>query len=563
MNSYNKSEILTNHNDEIMRSPMIGSMMNFQLTITSIMKHGKTVNPNKEIVSITSDHKSHRCTLDNIFDRSAKIANFLKANNIKKGDRIATLAWNDFRHMELYYGISCYGAVCHTINPRLHPDQVNFIANDASDKIIFIDVMFIDLIKAVESELTHVKQFVVLTSDVSVVAHLGEKWTTYEDTLMPFSNNYTWPELNENDPCQLCYTSGTTGNPKGVQYSHRALVLHTMAAIAPDAFSVSKNDCILPIVPMFHVNAWGIPYMAAMTGCKLVFAGQKVADPQTLTNLIQNEGVTLAAGVPTVWNLLAQHLEEKNIKLDSLKKLVVGGTAMPPHLYKYFQNEQELAIIHAWGMTEMSPLGTINHIQSAEIKHLDDDRFFEQQLKQGAPVYGIELKIINDEGNELDWDGKTPGNLLVRGPWVVDQYFNRADLQCNGEWFDTGDISIIDEHAYMKITDRKKDVIKSGGEWISSVDIEHAMMLHPDVSLAAVIGITHEKWDERPLLLIERNVNAELTYNQIKDFLKGRIANWWMPDAIKYVDKLPLTATGKVHKLKIRETFKDYTFNIL
>ncbi len=539
---------------------MLGSMMNFQLTLTSIMKHGKQINANKEIVSITSDHDEHRCTLGDVFDRSAQVANLLKSHGIEKGDRIATLAWNDFRHMELYYGIGCSGAVCHTINPRLHPDQVNFIVNDASDKIIFLDVMFIDLVKTVEAELTSVQQFIVLTSDVSVVEHLGEKWSTYEDEVSIHSKEHDWPELNENDPCQLCYTSGTTGNPKGVQYSHRALVLHTMAAVAPDAFSIGKNDCILPVVPMFHVNAWGIPYMAAMAGCKLVLAGSKVADPEVLSRLIQQEGVTLAAGVPTVWNLLAQYIQENNILLTCLKKLVVGGTAMPPHLFRYFQDEQDMAIIHAWGMTEMSPLGTINHIHSQEIQDLGDEKLFEQKLKQGIPVFGVELKLINDDGQEVPWDAKESGNLLVRGPWVVDQYFNRPDVKNKNGWFDTGDISVIDQYGYMKITDRSKDVIKSGGEWISSVDIENAMMSHPDVFHAAVIGIEHPKWDERPLLIIENHTGDSLSYDEVVAFLTGKIAKWWMPDAIEYVEAIPMTATGKMHKLKLREKFKDYSF---
>lgn len=540
---------------------MLSNMMNFQLTITSIMRHGKKLFPTKEIVSITSDHDEHRCTLHDVFDRSAKIANFLKNKNIDKGDRIATLAWNDFRHVELYYGISCSGAVCHTINPRLHPDQVNFIVNDASDKIIFLDVMFIDLIKAVEAELSSVEHFVVLTSDVSVVEHLGEKWSTYEDTISPFSTEFDWPELNENDPCSLCYTSGTTGNPKGVLFSHRALVLHTMSAIAPDAFSVSKNDCILPVVPMFHVNAWGIPYMAAMTGCKLVMAGHKVANAEILTNLILKEKVTLAAGVPTVWGLLANYLKTNNIKLTGLKKLLVGGTAMPPHLYQYFQDEQETTIIHAWGMTEMSPLGTINHIQPDEMLAWNEDDLFAQKLKQGQPVFGVELKLVDNDNNELPWDGEKSGNLLVRGPWVIEHYFNRPDVKNENGWFDTGDISVIDEYGFMKITDRSKDVIKSGGEWISSVDIENTMMMHPSVSMAAVIGIVHPKWDERPLLVIQRNDEPELSLEEVSTFLTGKIAKWWMPNAVEYVDQLPLTATGKVHKLKIRETFKDFSFS--
>ncbi len=537
---------------------MLGNMMPYQLTINALMRHGKQLFSNNEIISITSDHDYHQCTLADIFTRAAKLANFFQENEIKKGDRIATLAWNDFRHMELYFGVSCSGAVCHTINPRLHPDQLAFIINDAQDQMLFIDVMFIELIKGVESKLSHVKNIVVLTSDDSVIEGLPSHWKAYEQIMGQHSCDYEWPELNEEDACSLCYTSGTTGDPKGVLYSHRALILHTMSAALPDCFGVSKRDVILPVVPMFHVNSWGIPYLPAMVGCKLVFAGHKVANPQVLTHLIQQEKVSITAGVPTVWNFLYDYLKTEKIQLKTLQKMIVGGSAMPPHLYKYYEQEQGLVVVHAWGMTEMSPLGTVNATRPYEANNLNEEELFLLKLKQGHPVFGVEMKIVDEQGKSLDWDGKQSGSLLVRGPWVVDYYFNKPETKTADGWFDTGDISTIDEFGFMKIADRKKDVIKSGGEWISSIDIENAMMMHKQVSMAAVIGLEHPKWGERPLLIIERNAHEELTVAQVGQWLNDKIAKWWIPETVVYVDKISLTATGKVHKLVLREQFSNF-----
>jgi len=535
-------------------------MMHSQLTINAVMEHGKKLFKRNEVVSITSDHELHRCCLGDIFSRAGQLANFFQHHNIDKGERIATLAWNDFRHLELYFGISCSGAVCHTINPRLHPKQLEFIINDAEDKLLFIDVMFIDLIKPIRDALTTVEKIVVLTSDDSVIEGFSSDWLIYEQAISDHSTEFMWPELNENDACSLCYTSGTTGNPKGVLYSHRALVLHTMSVALPDVFGVSKRDVILPVVPMFHVNSWGIPYLAAMIGCKLVFAGQKVADPQVLTELLEQESVTLSAGVPTVWGLLFEYLEKKKIKLTTLKKMIVGGAAMPPHLFKYFSEQQGITLIHAWGMTETSPLGTINHIQPSFVDDWDRDAQLSQKLKQGQPPFGIDIKIVDEHGSELPWDGSTTGNLKVRGPWVIEHYFKKPETSSGDGWFDTGDISTIDEYGFMKIADRKKDVIKSGGEWISSIDIENAVMMHPSVSLAAIIGIEHPKWDERPLLVIQNNQQHKMNIASVHDWLDGKIAKWWLPNEVVYVDNIPLTATGKVHKLVLRDQFKDFCF---
>lgn len=538
---------------------MLGQMMNHQLTLTSVMLHGHKQFKSCEVVSVTSDYDRHYCTFGNVFERAGNVANYLKTNNIEKSDRIATLAWNDFRHMELYYGISCYGAVCHTINPRLHPDQIKFIVNDASDKQLYIDVMFIELIKSIRSELASVEKVIVLTSDKSVIDGLDDSWMIYEDIIEGQSADFDWPSLSENDPCSLCYTSGTTGNPKGVLYSHRSLVLHSMSAIAPDAMAISKRDCVLPIVPMFHVNAWGLIYIAAMVGCKLVLAGHKVANAVELHKLMTEEKVTLTAGVPTVLKLLSEYLMQYDLKIPSLTKILVGGSAIPSNLYSYYVKEHNIVVIHAWGMTETSPLGTINHIQPIESDKLNQEDLLELQLKQGHAIYGVDIKIIDENGKELPWDGEHSGNLLVRGAWVVAQYFKRPENKiADGEWFDTGDIATIDQYGIMKITDRKKDVIKSGGEWISSVDIENTAMLHKEISLAAVIGISHPKWDERPLLVIERSAAKELSIDEINAYLEGKIAKWWLPDAIVYVDNLPMTATGKVHKLILRDKFKDF-----
>ncbi|MBA1145596.1 long-chain-fatty-acid--CoA ligase [Ectothiorhodospiraceae bacterium WFHF3C12] len=540
---------------------MQGLMMDFQLTVTSVMEHGRKLHGNTEVVSSTSDHDRHRTTFGEVFGRAGKLAHLFAKEGIKRGDRIATLAWNDFRHMELYFGISCYGAVCHTINPRLHPDQIDFIVNDAEDQLLFIDAMFVDLVKPLRERFKTVKKIIVMTSDRKVIEGLGNDWAIYEDVIADLDTDYDWPALDEGEACSLCYTSGTTGNPKGVLYSHRSTVLHSLGANQPDAIGIRREDVVLPVVPMFHVNAWGLPYVAAMTGCKMVFPGAKVGVPSELYKLLDEEEVTFTAGVPTVWQLLRDHMDKNNLKLPKLHTMVVGGSAMPPHLYRYYEEEHGLVVNHAWGMTEMSPIGTANQTLPPAARNLSKEEQMELKLKQGMPVYGVEMKIVDDNGHELPWDGEASGSLMVRGPWIIERYMNKDETALTHGWFDTGDVASMDKFGIMKITDRKKDVIKSGGEWISSIDVENAVMLHPEIPVAAVIGMPHPKWGERPLLVIERSDKRELSLQEIHDWLDGKVASWWKPNEVVYVDKIPLTATGKMHKLTLRDQLEDFSFD--
>lgn len=539
---------------------MLGQMMSFPLTISAIMRHATTVHPRTEIVSITHDHERHRYHFHDAFNRVGKLGNAFQAANIEKGDRIGTLAWNDFRHMELYFAAPCYGGVCHTINPRLHPEQIQFIINDAQDRILFIDPMFIPLIIPIQNNIPSVQHVVVLDGGETDRSALTLPNTDYESFIAEHSIEYEWPELAEDDACSLCYTSGTTGNPKGVLYSHRAIVLHSMTVSMPDAFSLSRADTLLPVVPMFHVNAWGLPFAAAMQGTKLVFAGAKVAQPDVLTELFNTEKVTLSAGVPTVWQGLKHFLEANKITLPTLKSMIVGGSACPEYLIEYFQDTQHIQIIHAWGMTELSPLGTINRCKSVEVQQLPAEEQRALELKQGYPVFGVELAVEGPDGESMPWDGVSQGELKTRGPWVCASYYNQEEAF---DWFYTGDVATIDEFGYMKIVDRIKDVIKSGGEWISSNDIEGFAAAHPEIKQAAVIAIPHPKWDERPLLIAVREPNSTVTGEQLKQWLEEKIAKWWMPDDVIFTDQLPLTATGKISKMTLREAHKNGTLTVV
>lgn len=539
---------------------MLGQMMSFPLTISSVMRHATTVHPRTEIVSVTHDHDRHRYTFHDCFQRAAKLANAFAGESINKGERVGTLAWNDFRHMELYFATPSYGAVCHTINPRLHPDQIRFIINDAQDQLLFIDPMFIPLIVPIQHDIPSVKRIIVLDSGQADRAALSIDNTDYESYIAEQSTHIEWPELDENDACSLCYTSGTTGNPKGVLYSHRAIVLHSMTVAMPDAFCLSRADTLLPVVPMFHVNAWGLPFAAAMQGTKLVFAGAKVAQPDALTDLLNSEKVTLSAGVPTVWQGLQHYLTATNSTLPSVTSMIVGGSACPEYLIEYFQDAQGIQIIHAWGMTELSPLGTINRCKSVEVQSLPADKQRELELKQGYPVFGVELAVEGPDGNDQPWDGKSQGELKARGPWVCSNYFNQEE---SFDWFYTGDVATIDEFGYMKIVDRIKDVIKSGGEWISSNDIEGFAAAHAEIKQAAVIGIPHPKWGERPLLIAVREEGATISAEALLQSLEGKIAKWWMPDSVIFTDQLPLTATGKISKMTLREAHKNNSLTIL
>lgn len=529
-------------------------MMQSQLTLTGIMNHAKTVFPKQEIVSVTADNPKHRYTFADAFGRSGQLANALQKLGAKPGDRVATLAWNDYRHFELYYASSCSGLVCHTINPRLFPEQIAYIINHAEDRFLFMDPMFVPLIEALAGQIK-IEAFVVLTSKANM-PQSKLKLLCYEELLAAQTANFSWPELNENDACSLCYTSGTTGNPKGVLYSHRAMTLHAYASLMPDVFALSYSDVIMPIVPMFHVNAWSIPYGAVAVGAKIVFPGPKMADGATLSQLINSEGVTCSAGVPTVWLGLLNYLRENKIEIPSLNRVVSGGSACPWAIMDELEQKHGVYTLHAWGMTEMSPLGTFN---ARVPKNMDKEKAKKIRMKQGRPTFGVELRIVDTNMKELPRDGVAFGALQVRGPWVCERYFKQEQsaLTTDG-WFDTGDVATIDPDGYMSITDRTKDVIKSGGEWISSIELENHAVSIEGVAEAAVIGVYHPKWDERPLLIIVKNGKKELDPKAILKSFEGKVASWWIPNDCVFVEQIPHTATGKISKKDLRVQFEKH-----
>ncbi|MGB1580453.1 MAG: 3-(methylthio)propionyl-CoA ligase [Nevskiales bacterium] len=538
---------------------MQGLMMNQQLTITTIMKHAQCNYPNVEIVSVTADNPQHRTTYGQAFARAGQLANALAKLGVQEHERVATLAWNDYRHFETYYAVSCSGAVLHTINPRLFPEQIAYIVNHAEDQWLLVDATFWPLIEKIAGELKTLKGFIVLTDEVHMPETSIDNVHCYEALIAGESSEYDWPELDEQTAAALCYTSGTTGNPKGVLYSHRSTVLHAIAESLPDAMGLSVKDAILPVVPMFHVNAWGIPYAAPMVGAKLVFPGPKMGDGETLQALIEAENVTLAAGVPTVWLGLLNYLRDSGKRVDCLQRTVVGGSACPVSIMKAFKDDYGVDTLHAWGMTEMSPIGTMG-VLLPQHEALDEDAYWALKAKQGRAVYGVEMKIVDDDNNELPRDGKAFGALKVRGPWICSEYYKLpgSDAHSDDGWFGTGDVSTIDADGYMQITDRTKDVIKSGGEWISSIELENIAMGHPDVAEAAVIAVAHPKWDERPLLVVVKKPGAEPEKQALLDFFDGKIASWWKPNDVAFVDEIPHTATGKIQKLTLRQQFQGY-----
>ena len=537
---------------------MLGNMMQQPLLISNLLVHAERHHGDQQIVSRRVEGDIHRQNYRELAERSRRVANVVKALGVEFGDRVGTLAWNGYRHMELYYGVSGSGAVLHTLNPRLHPDQVVWIADHAEDQVLFFDLTFLPLIEAVASRVKTIKHFVAMTDRAhmpasSKVANL----LCYEELLEAASPDYAWPSFDENTASSLCYTSGTTGNAKGALYSHRSTVLHTYGAALPDSLNCSARDTILPVVPMFHVNAWGLPYAACMVGAKLVFPGPHL-DGKSLYELFESEGVTVSAGVPTVWQGLLTHVEAHDLKFGTMRRTVIGGSACPPAMMRAFQEKYDVQVLHAWGMTEMSPLGTVCTLKPQHLG-LSPDAQMAVQAKQGRAVYGVDMKIVGEDGKELPRDGKQSGELLVRGPWIIQNYFKGegGDPLVDG-WFPTGDVALIDADGYMQITDRSKDVIKSGGEWIGSIDIENIAMAHPAVAMAACIGAFHPKWDERPLLVVMKKPGAELTREQMLKFFDGKIAKWWTPDDVVFTDAIPLGATGKMQKNKLREMFKDH-----
>ncbi|MBN9089706.1 MAG: fatty-acid--CoA ligase [Reyranella sp.] len=537
---------------------MLGLMQDRPLLIQQLIEHAALNHGDTEIVSRTVEGPIHRYTYKEARDRSRKVAEALLALGVKPGDRIGTLAWNGYRHFELYYGISGMGAVCHTINPRLFPEQIVYIVNHAEDQILFVDINLLPLVEKLQSQFKTVRHIVAMTDRAHVPADVKiPNLLVYEDLIADKPGTYDWPEFDENTASSLCYTSGTTGNPKGVLYSHRSTVLHAYGAALPDTLGLSARSVVLPVVPMFHVNAWGLPYTAAMVGAKIVFPGVAL-DGASLYELFEKEKVVFTAGVPTVWLALIQYMQANKLKLSTVRYAVIGGSAAPPAMIETFDKEYGVEVLHAWGMSEMSPLGTVNHPKE---KHaaLPAAEQLAVRLKQGRPPYGVDMKIVDDSGKELPRDGKAFGDLLVRGPWITSGYFKGegGDVLRDG-WFPTGDVATLDPDGYMQITDRSKDVIKSGGEWISSIDLENAAMAHPGVAEAAVIGVAHPKWDERPLLIVQKKPDAQLDKAALIEFLSGKVAKWWLPDDVQFVEAIPHTATGKILKTRLREDFKGY-----
>jgi fatty-acyl-CoA synthase len=536
-----------------------GQMMNLPLTITSIMNFAEQAHGCSEIASITADNPCHRYTYKDAFRRTRQLANALAENGVREGDRIATLAWNDYRHFELYYAISCSGAVCHTINPRLFPEQVEYIVNHAEDKLVFVDPAFLPLLESLQGKLPTVEAYVVLTDGAHMPDCSLPSVIDYEQFIAGHADTYSWPDLDENSASALCYTSGTTGNPKGVLYSHRSTVLHSYGVALPDAMAISADSTILPIVPMFHVNAWGLPYSAPMMGAKLVLPGSKMGDGETLQRLIEEEQVNMSAGVPTVWLALLGYLRESGKSVESLERVVVGGAACPLSIMEEFSEKHDVYTHHAWGMTETGPLGVFNKLKPG-MADLPKEQLDAIKLKQGRPIFGVDLRIVDDEGQVQPWDGASTGEVKVRGNWVASGYFRRDEVNelDDDGYFGTGDVACMDEDGYMRITDRTKDVIKSGGEWISSIDLENAAVGHPAVAEAAVIGVPHPKWTERPLLIIIREPGASLGKEEILAYLEGKVANWWIPEDALFVEEIPHTATGKISKKDLREQLSDY-----
>lgn len=539
---------------------MSGLMMDRQLTITSIMEHADRFHPDTEIVSVTNDDPRHRYTYAEAFRRTRQLANALIDYGIKSGDRIATFAWNDYRHFELYYAVAGIGAVTHTVNPRLFQEQISYIVNHAEDRLVFADPLILPVLEKIRHELSGVEAFIVLTDEENMPdTDLGGA-QSYESFIGRHPDRIDWPELDEKTACCLCYTSGTTGNPKGVLYHHRSMVLHTLIGISPDCFDLSVRDVVMPVVPMFHVNAWGLAYGAPIAGTKLVFPGPKMGDGATLQALIEEEQVSYSAGVPTVWLNLLKYLAETGKDVRSLERVVIGGSACPRSIMEEFEDRYGVYVHHAWGMTEMSPLGTFNTLKPEMLK-LDREEQYAIRLKQGRPLYGVEMKIVDDDGIELPRDGQATGLIKVRGPFICSDYYRAdapSDVHDADGWFGTGDVGSIDPEGYLQITDRSKDVIKSGGEWISSIDLENAAVGHPDVAEAAVIGVPDPRWAERPLLIIVRKEGREAGKEEILDWLRDRVAKWWVPDDVVYVDEIPHTATGKIQKTELRKRFKDY-----
>ena len=535
---------------------MLGNMMFQPLLISSMIEHAGRYHADTEIISKNTDTSIKKTNWGEIRENSKRFANVLQQFGLTLGDRVATIAWNNHRHLESWYAISGSGLVCHTINPRLFPEQLVFIINDAADRVLLFDKTFAPLIKAVKPLLKTVEQYICLDAEDSAIREAIPEVQFYDDLLAQQSAEFDWPELDENTASSLCYTSGTTGNPKGVLYSHRSTVLHSYAIIMPDSLNVAARDIMLPVVPMFHVNAWGTPYAAAMVGCTLVLPGPGL-DGASLVNLIDTYKVSVALGVPTIWQGLITAAQQSGSKLESLKRNVVGGSACPPDMLKTFKEQFNCETIHAWGMTETSPLGSANQLKT---KHLDlaDEEKMQIRLSQGRPPFGVDLRLTDEEKGtqEIARDGETIGNLQIKGHWIIDHYFGKEESALTADgWFDTGDIATLNEDGFMKLCDRSKDLIKSGGEWISSVDLENMAMGHPEIAMAAVIAAQHPKWDERPVLIAIKKPESHVSEAEMLDYYADKVAKWQIPDRVIFVDSIPLSGTGKMLKKDLRELY--------
>ena len=534
---------------------MIGDMQRWTPNVASIIEHAKEFHPTKEVISRMVSGDIHRTNYEEVCIRSRKLASALEKDGYKKGDVIATLALNTYRHLEMYYGISGMGAICHTLNFRLHPEQAVYIINHADDKIIFCEVPFIPIMEGLKDQLPCVEKYIILCDEADMPETGLKNAISYEEYISSGDEDYVWPALDDDSACGLCYTSGTTGNPKGVLYSHKSNILHAQASLV--GMPIGPDEAILMVVPLFHVLAWGIPYYGPMHGSKLVMPGMQM-EGEPLYDLIDKEKVTLAFGVPTIWMGLLAYCRDNNKILTSVKNTIIGGSALSLPTLQEFDEVHDVNVIHAWGMTEMSPLGTIN-VTTPEMDKMSKEEKYAIQLKQGKPIYGVELKVVDDTGVELPKDGESQGHLMVRGPWILQKYFKaEKDAVDQDGWFDTGDISVLDQDGYMIIKDRAKDVIKSGGEWISSIDLENAAFGHPDIAEACVVGIPHPKWDERPMLFVVTNNGEPIEKESILEFLGSRVAKWWLPDEIIFLNELPHGATGKLQKFELRDEYNNY-----
>lgn len=535
---------------------MLGNMMFQPLLISSMIEHAGRYHADTEVISKNTDTSITVTNWGEIHQNSKRFANALQQLGLAQGDRVATIAWNNHRHLESWYAISGSGLVCHTINPRLFPEQLIFIMNDAADRVVLFDKTFVPLIKAVKALLTSVEHFICLDAVDPAVREAIPEVQFYDDLIAGQNADFEWPTLDENSASSLCYTSGTTGNPKGVLFSHRSTVLHSYAIILPDSLNVSAADIMLPVVPMFHVNAWGTPYAAAMVGCTLVLPGPGL-DGASLVNLIDNYQVSVALGVPTIWQGLIAAANQSGSKLESLKRNVVGGSACPPAMLRAFKEQFNCETIHAWGMTEISPLGTANQLKTKHL-HLSDEEKLQIRLSQGRPPFGVDLRLTDAEKgtHEIERDGQTTGNLQVKGHWVISHYFGKEESALTADgWFDTGDIATLDQDGFMKLSDRSKDLIKSGGEWISSVELENIAMGHPEIAMAAVIAAQHPKWDERPVLIAIKKPDSQLSEIDLLEYYADKVAKWQIPDRVVFVDAIPLSGTGKMLKKDLRELY--------